>query len=130
VRKRVENAINSRPLTYLNTENVEDALTPYHLIYGRNINSSHHIGGTFANPESEQLSSRVRRVRVVIKHFMTRFQNEYVTNLKELHRYRKTERNYCSTRGERFGFIERRCTKDDVEKGLCYEIDHRIRWYR
>lgn len=85
----VENAINSRPLTYLGTENLQEALTPYHLIYGRNINSSRHIGGTLADPESEQLLSRVRHVGVVIKHFLTRLQNEYVTNLMEFHRYRK-----------------------------------------
>ena len=29
--------MNSRPLTYLNENNFDESLTPYHLIFGRNI---------------------------------------------------------------------------------------------
>ena len=35
----IEGCLNSRPLTYLNEENIEDLLTPNHLIYGRDINA-------------------------------------------------------------------------------------------
>ena len=35
----IEGCLNSRPLTYLNEENVFDLLTPNHLIYGRAINA-------------------------------------------------------------------------------------------
>ena len=35
----IEGCLNSRPLTYLNEENVYDLLTPNHLIYGRDINA-------------------------------------------------------------------------------------------
>ena len=35
----IEGCLNSRPLTYLNEENVYDLLTPNHLIYGRAINA-------------------------------------------------------------------------------------------
>ena len=34
----IENSINSRPLTYLTEENYQTPLSPYHLLYGRNIN--------------------------------------------------------------------------------------------
>ena len=33
----IENVIHSRQLTYMNDENTDESLTPYHLIYGRNI---------------------------------------------------------------------------------------------
>ena len=33
----IEGFLNSKPLTYLNEENVYDLLTPNHLIYGRYI---------------------------------------------------------------------------------------------
>ena len=33
----IENVIHSRQLTYMNNENTDESLTPYHLIYGRNI---------------------------------------------------------------------------------------------
>ena len=34
----IGNSINSRPLTYLTEENYQTPLSPYHLLYGRNIN--------------------------------------------------------------------------------------------
>ena len=34
----IENSINSCPLTYLTEENYQTPLSPYHLLYGRNIN--------------------------------------------------------------------------------------------
>ena len=36
----VELTINSRPLDYVYNENLEEAITPNHLLYGRKINSS------------------------------------------------------------------------------------------
>ena len=35
----IEGCLNSRPLTYLNKENVYDLLTPNHLFYGCGINA-------------------------------------------------------------------------------------------
>ena len=35
----VENVINSRPLTYISYDDIVEALTPYHLLFGRNINT-------------------------------------------------------------------------------------------
>ena len=35
----IEGCLNSRPLTYLNEENVYDLLTPNHLVYGHYINA-------------------------------------------------------------------------------------------
>ena len=35
----IEGCLYSRPLTYLNEENVNDLLTPNHLIYWRDINA-------------------------------------------------------------------------------------------
>ena len=37
----IEGCLNSRPLTYLNEENIYDLLTPNHLIYGHQRRSNH-----------------------------------------------------------------------------------------
>ena len=36
----IERAINQRPLTYVVDENYEEVLTPYHMIFGRNIDDN------------------------------------------------------------------------------------------
>ena len=33
----IENVMNSHPLTYMNDENLDESLTPCHVIYARNI---------------------------------------------------------------------------------------------
>ena len=88
----VENAVNSRPLTYLSTENDQDVFTPYHLMFGRNIDGSRVYGETFLESNTE-LSTRTTYIRTVIKHFVGRFEREYTTNLKEFHKNRKTNVN-------------------------------------
>ena len=35
----VKQTLNSRPLTYLEEDNTEETLTPFHLLYGRNVNT-------------------------------------------------------------------------------------------
>ena len=85
----VENAVNSRPLTYVTAENDQDVLTPYHLMFGRNINAARFYAEAFCEPCSD-ISARTKHVRTVINHFVKRFENEYITNLKEFHKNRKT----------------------------------------
>ena len=34
---QIENVMNAHPLTYMNDENLDESLTPYNLIDGRNI---------------------------------------------------------------------------------------------
>ena len=37
---KIERAINQRPLTYVADENYEEVLTPYHMIFGKNIDDN------------------------------------------------------------------------------------------
>ena len=75
----VENVINSRPLTYLSDENHEEALAPFHLIFGRNINSTYVVT---CDVEDKMITSS-RRMGIVLAQFMSRFYKGYITALRE-----------------------------------------------
>ena len=81
----VENAINSRPFTYLSDENHEEALTPFHLIFGRNINSKYVVTCDVESMSADKMTTSSRRMEVVMAHFMSRFYKEYITALRERH---------------------------------------------
>ena len=90
----VENAINSRPLTYVNDDNYQEALTPFHIMFGRNINSRYVTANEIDdNVSAKELTSRVRHVQIVTKHYLRRFYDEYINNLREYHRYQLRKSN-------------------------------------
>ena len=82
----VESTINSRPLTYLNEDDLESPLTPFHLIYGRNIlrNQSLSNNKSFNDP-----SKRVKHISKLLEHFWKRFSTIYLGDLQQTNLYRK-----------------------------------------
>ena len=72
----IEQTLNSRPMTYLSDEHNDQAITPSHLLYGRNISKQNlmHIdcrGRTAENTEQQQ-----ERVKLIINHCNNRFYEE------------------------------------------------------
>ena len=39
--RKIEQTLSGRPMTYLSVEHNDEAITPSHLLYGRNINTKH-----------------------------------------------------------------------------------------
>ena len=78
-----EMILNSRPLTYIESETSEEPLTPSHLIIGhrvmniRSIESDTSFEDEF-NPTKSQLHDRMRYLNVKFKHFWKRWCNEYL----------------------------------------------------
>ena len=89
----VEAVLNSRPLSYLSMDDIEEPLTPSHLLTGRRILSlpNHLCRGTeeddgdiTAGPEV--LTKRARHLNNVLDRFWARWRKEYLLELRETHR--------------------------------------------
>ena len=101
VLSEVEGILNSRPLTYLDSENFEEPLTPSHLFLGKRL---------LREPEyvemkeeiivtTENLSRRAKYLQTLLSQFWSRWRREYLSELREAHSH--VARSYKST-GERF----------------------------
>ena len=77
--------MNNCPLTYLNEENVNELLTPNHLIYGRSLTSVNE------NALVEINETKMRTMKVfttnLLKQFMGKFKHEYLLALQQRHSY-------------------------------------------
>ena len=93
----VEAILNSRPLTYLSATDLEEPLTPSHMIYGRRLLSlPDYLCHT---EESDQdylptcnsrnvLSKRVTYIQTVLNQFWNHWKRDYLVELRENQRYR------------------------------------------
>ena len=84
----VECVLNSRPLTYVSSDDTEEPLTPSHLLTGRRVLS---IPDEFAAAEEDAtdrklLTRRQRYLSAMLSHFWNRWKREYVVELREHHR--------------------------------------------
>eukprot|EP00731_Ephydatia_muelleri_P023359 Em0015g942a len=88
----VEGILNSRPLTYVSTEELEEPLTPSHLLVGHrifNMPQPNYSGDE--NYENDVpatgLTQRFKYLNTVLTHFWNRWRKEYLSELREGHRY-------------------------------------------
>ena len=81
----IEQTLNTRPLTYLSDNNEDEAVTPSHLLYGRNIARRNFM--YFATEYCEQentLLNKYKRLKMILSHFKKRFYDEYILALREI----------------------------------------------
>ena len=94
----IEAVINSRPLTYLYDDDVGvESLTPSHLMIGRRILSAPSNcpvddvdGAEDDTPTPKTLSKRVQYLQRLNNQFWLKWSREYLTELREQHRPKKT----------------------------------------
>ena len=91
VLSEVECTLNSRPLTY-QYEELETPLTPFHLMLGRRLSPlSENIDISVINDDThEKLSNRFLYLTKKLNHFWNRWRYEYLVDLREFHRHKKT----------------------------------------
>ena len=88
----VENIINNRPLTYIDTETTEQVLTPNHLIFGRSLPIANQL---FTSQKSKGVKEANFRKRVLyrqklLKDFVKRWETEYLAGLRASQKIPKT----------------------------------------
>ena len=89
----IESIINSRPLSYISADDVDEPLTPSHLLIGRRVlNLPDHLS-YLCDPEDEdfdvdstQLTKRMKHLNNTLNHFWKRWRSEYLAELRESHR--------------------------------------------
>ena len=84
----MEYVLNSRPLTYMSSDDVKESLTPSHLMTGgRLLSIPDEI--VVAKEETSEVSLLTRRHRyllLLLSHVWRRWKREYVVELQEHHR--------------------------------------------
>ncbi|XP_065182497.1 uncharacterized protein LOC135813325 [Sycon ciliatum] len=80
----VEAILNSRPLTHVSTEDVREPLTPSHLLCGRRVLSLPDMVAD--DPDEVPVSRRYAYLQELLRHFWSRWKNEYLLELRNSHR--------------------------------------------
>ena len=85
----VEMILNSRPLSYVANDNVEEPLTPSHLILGRRVLTHGQQDDEDFNISQDGLRRRLQYFHTVLDHFWKRWRREYLLSLRDCHQYSK-----------------------------------------
>ena len=86
----VELILNSRPLTYMSSTDLDEPITPSHLILGRRLLDLPDY--LCMNQEDEDynstysMSRRMKHLNTILNHFWSRWRREYLVELREGHR--------------------------------------------
>ena len=94
----IEAIINSRPLSYVGSDDTEEPLTPSHLLVGRRIlglpdNLSYlELDDADFEVTDASVQRRARHLNSVLNHFWKRWSKEYLLELREAHRHQHSSK--------------------------------------
>ncbi|XP_065062391.1 uncharacterized protein LOC135689168 [Rhopilema esculentum] len=86
---QIESVLNSRPLTYLYSSELEEPLTPSHLVIGRRLLSlpeRYFEEDIDYNETADVARKREQHVARVFQHYWRRWKKEYLIDLREYHK--------------------------------------------
>ena len=84
----VEQVINSRPLSYISSDDTNEVLTPFHLIFGRRLPFQPATDGEddmSFNDKSGDLTRRLAHLTRILQHWWNRWRDEYLLELRTAH---------------------------------------------
>ena len=79
----IELILNNRPLCEIYDDDVEEVLTPNHLLFGRRIESTNFNENNY-NPDSLSVPCRYKHINTILNHFWNRWSKEYLAILRDL----------------------------------------------
>ena len=101
VTTEVEAMLNSRPLAYINANDLGEALTPSHLILGYRVFFPEPSAPPAHDPDYNQtpevLNTRMRYVKSMCHYLWGRWKTEYLQELREFHQKRRQQKNNGTT---------------------------------
>ena len=85
----VEAVINSRPLSYISPDDLDEPLTPAHLLTGRRLLSlpDCQASDDDLDVSPELLTRRMIFLKTIVDNFWCRWKKEYLLELRDVHRY-------------------------------------------
>ena len=94
----IEGTLNSRPLTFMAADDLEEPLTPSHLLTGHRVlglpdSSLPEVDPDFmASTDRAHVASWMSHLNLLLQHFWKRWSREYLTELRDAHRYSASPR--------------------------------------
>jgi hypothetical protein len=86
----IESVLNSRPISYVSSTDLEEPLTPFHLLVGRRLSSLpdelcyRRVAMEYTTESSPiLLNRRLKYLHLILDKFWLRWKNEYLLNLRE-----------------------------------------------
>ena len=92
----IELMLNERPLTYIYDDDTEEMLTPNHLLFGRNLTDNFITDAAI----DVKPAKRLDYLRKLLDHYWTRWQREYLSELREQHRVKSRRGRYNPSIGD------------------------------
>ena len=81
----VKMILNNRPLTYVYPDEIQNALTPNHFLFGKTLTSTSDRN-TPTQFSTQNINAQSKKVNRIINHFWDRWHKEYFVNLRETHK--------------------------------------------